>query len=233
MGDQHTSTQPTIPAADTLEWHEAGSEDPDLKALDDEMAAQGMQRVRTLVQLHRPLPLGSNDRDGLAAITVRPFDPLTDREDLLAVNNAAFDWHPEQGNWDDRRLSDALAQPWVDTSGILVHDVPSTETRREGLPALDGFCWTRIHRGVEPEAVAAGLDAVGEIWVIGAHPAFHGTGLGRALVVAGLDHMSAQGPTSAMLYTEADNEPAMRLYAHMGFTAQSRRGGYRSVAQHT
>ena len=47
--------------------------------------------------------------------------------------------------------------------------------------------------------------------MIAADPDTHGTGLGRALTVAGLDHLAAAGPaTSALLYVEADNDAGDR-----------------------
>jgi mycothiol synthase len=176
---------------------------------DEEMAAIGLRRVRTLVELRRPLPLDPASRAGIAGIRTRPFDPGRDTDALLEVNNAAFDWHPEQGGWDRARLAEALAQRWVDPDGLLVHDGD------DGV--LDGFCWTRVHTDRQ----------LGEIWVIGAHPDRHGSGLGAALVAAGLDHLHERGLRTVTLFTEAENRPARRMYDRMGFALHETRGGYR------
>ena len=52
--------------------------------------------------------------------------------------------------------------------------------------------------------------------MIAVHPDFHGHGLGRALVVAGLAHLAEQVDTG-MLYVDADNEAAVGLYRDLGF----------------
>jgi mycothiol synthase len=177
-----------------------------------------------LVQLRRSLPLDEASRQGIPEVHVRPFDPDRDTQGLLRTNNAAFDWHPEQGRWDPARLAEALAQPWVDPVGILVHE---SDDPPPGDDRIDGFCWTRIHPADDPEILAAGDPALGEIWVIATHPRVHGTRLGPAMVAAGLDHLADRGLRVANLYTEEDNEAALTMYDRFGFTIHQRRGGYR------
>jgi mycothiol synthase len=63
--------------------------------------------------------------------------------------------------------------------------------------------------------------------VIAVHPDFHGLGLGRALTVAGLQHLYASGATAAMLYVDADNTAAVVLYEHLGFTVDHADQAYR------
>lgn len=199
---------------------------------DEPLVPHGLRRARTIVQLRRSLPLDPDARETIPEIDTRSFEVDRDAESLLAVNNAAFAWHPEQGGWDRARLDGALAQPWVDRSGILVHEREEPRTddddgNRAGGSALDGFCWTRVHTADEPDLRAAGDPALGEIWVIAVDPGHHRRGLGPALVAAGLDHLAGLGLGTAMLYTEEDNLPARRMYDRMGFTVSARRGGYR------
>lgn len=194
------SDPPGPPATDDgdLTWVEAAGPDTDAA-----MAARGLVRVRLLHQMRRPLPLVGDDRPPGDRLPVRAFRPGQDDDAVLRVNNRAFHWHPDQGGWDRARLAARLAEPWVRLEGFLVHE--------DGGGHVDGFCWTKVH------PATAADPAMGEIFVIAADPDAHGTGLGAALLTAGLDHLAGQGLDTAMLYVEADNAAAVRLYERTGF----------------
>ena len=163
----------------------------------DRIAAEvGLSRGRALYQMRRKLPIKEH-----AHITTRAFEMGRDDQAWLKLNNSAFAWHPEQGGWTDETLKARQAQPWFDPDGFLLYE--------EGA-VLAGFCWTKIHQG--------GGTPVGEIYVVAVGPDFSGRGLGRQLVLAGLDYFSAKGIGEAMLYVDADNSRAVKLYVDLGFT---------------
>ncbi len=165
-------------------------------------AAVGLEAGRDLWQMRVPLPLPDT-----VDLSTRPFEIGRDEDAWLEVNNAAFDWHPEQGGWTKKDLVDRQKEHWFDPAGFLVHE-------RDGRMA--GFCWTKIHPADEERPDEGHGAALGEIYVVAAHPDFHGIGLGKALTVAGLDHLSRSVDTG-MLYVDADNEAAVGLYRKLGF----------------
>lgn len=51
-------------------------------------------------------------------------------------------------------------------------------------------------------------------------------GIGRRLVLAGLEWADAMGAQQVMLEVEAGNDPAIALYEQVGFVALARRANY-------
>lgn len=178
----------------------------------DIAARFGFSPTRTILRLRRQLPVAPDDpgRAGAPQIAVRTFEPA-DAEAWVEVNNAAFADHPDQGTESLDTLHHRLAEPWFRADGFLVLDDAAQPGR------LAGFCWTKVHEATSTDP------PVGEIYVIGAHPDHHGHGLGAALVLAGLDHLSARGLSLADLFVEEDNGPARRLYDRLGFHVIGRR----------
>ncbi len=165
----------------------------------------GLEQVRDLLQLRCELPI--EERTDLAT---RPFRPGEDDDAFLRVNNRAFAWHREQGHLSAGDMVARIAEPWFDAAGFLLHDGDDGK--------IDGFCWTKVHRDCDPH--------MGEIYAIATDPDAQGRGLGRALVVAGLTYLAARGLVVGMLYVDADNGPARRLYDKLGFVIAHRRRLY-------
>lgn len=159
----------------------------------------GLTLFRELRQLRRPLsPLDIPEPVFPAGVTVRSFVPGQDDAAWLAVNAAAFAHHPEQGSITQRDLDDRKAEPWFDPKGFFLAE-------RGG--ELIGFHWTKVHAE----------EHLGEVYVIGIRPDAQGGGLGKALTAIGLRYLAAQGAPAAMLYVDADNTAALRVYEGLGF----------------
>ncbi|MGD9988830.1 mycothiol synthase [Pseudonocardia sp.] len=166
-------------------------------------ATHDMAKVRELWQMRReltePLPAAAFPE----GVELRAYEPGRDEAEFLRVNNAAFDWHPEQGGWTHEQVARREAEPWFDPAGFLL----AVEGDR-----LLGYHWTKVHPA-GPEG-----PAIGEVYVLGVDPAAQGRRLGGALTIAGLEHLRSQGLDAVMLYVESDNDPAVAVYRRLGFT---------------
>ena len=151
---------------------------------------------RTMLQMRVALPLQE-----VSDIATTPFRSGVDDERWLAVNNAAFADHLEQGGWTQSTLESRKQEPWFNPNGFLLHNEKDE---------LAGFCWTKVHLEHSP--------VLGEIYVIAVHPRFAGKGLGRALTIAGLSFLHRAGISTGMLHVDADNERAVQLYKSLGFS---------------
>jgi mycothiol synthase len=161
-------------------------------------ARHGFDRVRDLWVMRRPTSLPLRETPLVDGVTIRGYRD-GDRDDLLRVNAAAFAAHPEQGGMDPADLAARMAEAWYDAADLLVA-VDDDDT-------MLGFHWTKVHSATE-----------GEIYVLGIAPEAQGRGLGKALAIAGLHHLSARRVDEVHLYVESDNAPAVALYAGLGFT---------------
>lgn len=177
-------------------------------------AAAGLTATRTLYQVRRTLPVDRGLVSPTKPIETRPFRSGHDESAWLDVNNRAFARHPEQGGWDLATVARREAERWFDPAGFLLLEL---EDR------LAGFCWTKVHHDEDP--------VQGEIYVIAVDPDFEGLGLGRALTVAGLDHLAGRGITVGMLYVDATNVAAVKLYADLGFVVDHVNRAYTGTVQ--
>jgi mycothiol synthase len=187
----------------------------------------GFARFRSLWQMRRSLrdPVGQPEFP--AGRRLRTFVPGQDEDEWLSLNGRAFAKHPEQGAWTRHDLELREREPWFDPAGFFIAE-------RDGQMA--GFHWTKVHppRAADPGAGAsrglavAAKPSVGEVYVVGVDPAEQGSGLGRALTLAGLQHLREEGLEVAMLYVDEDNTPAIRMYEALGFTRARTDVMYRS-----
>jgi mycothiol synthase len=177
----------------------------DLPAAAALAAAAGFERFRALWQMRRPLSEPPAEPVLPAGRTLRAFVPGQDEDDWLALNARAFAKHPEQGGWTRHDLELREREPWFDPAGFFIAE-------KDGV--MTGFHWTKVH---PPEPDTAG-PGVGEVYVVGVDPSEQGSGLGRALTLAGLHYLRDRGADQVMLYVDEDNVPAIRMYEALGFT---------------
>ncbi|MFI5644571.1 mycothiol synthase [Kitasatospora sp. NPDC051705] len=169
--------------------------------------AYGAELVRELRQMRRTGP----QTEAVAVpggVELRTFRPGEDDAEWLRLNALAFAHHPEQGAWTEQDLAERLAEPWFDPAGFFL-------ATRNGR--VVGFHWTKVHPATATEP------ALGEVYVVGVDPAEQGSGLGRALTAAGLRHLTGSGGgerglETVLLYVDADNPAAVRVYERLGFT---------------
>ncbi len=198
---------------------------------------QGFAVDREQHQMRVPLPL-AEPAAWPDSITVRAFRPGVDEPAWLHVNNRAFANHPDQGAWIERTLQRRMEEPWFDPNGFLLAWADTT---------LLGFCWTKVVADVEHSEPKRGTSRGeqrgsvpshttlstsertshqgertrhrhGEIFVVGVDPDSQGLGLGRALVVGGLEYLAkARDCDTGVLYVAAGNAAAVGLYHSLGF----------------
>ena len=145
------------------------------------------ENVEPPVGREAPLPTG---------MKLSPFVPGRDEQAWLEVNNSAFRDHPENGGWTLEILENRMQQAWFRANELLM--------AWDGGD-LAGFCWLKRAKGE------------GEIYVVAVAPRMQGVGLGRALVLRGLEVMREKGDRVAFLYVDASNHRALGLYRSLGF----------------
>ncbi|WP_123026068.1 mycothiol synthase [Mycolicibacterium stellerae] len=174
----------------------------DLEAARATAKSVGLEAVRELLQMRRPLTQ-------LPPVSIPPgvrvdtYRGAEDDAELLRVNNAAFAWHPEQGGWTDADIAERRAEAWFDPGGLFM-------AFDEETGQLLGFHWTKVHN-----------ERLGEVYVVGVDPAAQGRGIGATLTLIGLHHLadrlSGDSRPVVMLYVEADNSAAVNTYRRLGF----------------
>jgi mycothiol synthase len=177
----------------------------DLPAAAALAGAAGFHRARALWQMRRSLADAVPEPRLPPGVLLRTFVPGQDEEAWTALNARAFASHPEQGKWTRADLEHREAAPWFDPDGFFLAE-------RDG--ELAGFHWTKIH---QPHAGRPADGPVGEVYVVGVDPVEQGSGLGRALTLAGLRYLQDREIPAVMLYVDGDNAPAISLYASLGF----------------
>jgi mycothiol synthase len=190
-------------------------------------ASAGLSAVRELHKMARPLTEADLEPGATTlppGFTARSFLPGRDEQAWLATNAAAFAHHPEQGRLTIADLQERMSQPWFDPAGFIL--VEADQAPGE----VAAFHWTKVdpeqRSSVDPARVAGRAHAeegrgasqlVGEVYVVGVHPAYQGRGLGRPVTALGLAHLAGLGLPEVVLYVDGDNAAALKTYTGLGF----------------
>ncbi|MFI0431677.1 MAG: mycothiol synthase [Candidatus Nanopelagicales bacterium] len=145
---------------------------------------------------------------------LRPYAGPADDAGLLRVNAAAFTDLPDQGQWSRSDLRARVEADWFDAGGLLVLERSNADVGGAGgtdRGAIVGFHWTKVHP-----------DNTGEVYVLALDPAVQGHGLAEPLTRAGLAQLARRGCTDVILFVDAGNARALRLYEGLGFARQRR-----------
>ena len=163
----------------------------------------GLSRDRVLYQMRTDTGLSLDSLPETQApegVEIRSFAP-GDEDGWLSVNNAAFDWHPEQGGQTRADIDAVVTAADFDPETFVI-------AARDG--EVIGFHQTKI-TDTDDEG------RLGEVYVVGVDPCIHAKGVGKALTIEGMRRMVAAGAETIELYVESDNAPALGLYERLGF----------------
>ncbi len=110
---------------------------------------------------------------------------------------------PENGNWSHDDLSWRIAAPWTDLDRFVV-------LAEQPSDALLGGVWTKLEPG----------SSDGELYVVAVRPYRAGQGIGRVFIAQSLRVLARAGMTTASLYVDTTNTPALALYRAASFSSQ-------------
>ena len=148
----------------------------------------GLGRDRVLYQMRTDTGLSLDSLPETQApegVEIRSFAP-GDEDGWLSVNNAAFDWHPEQGGQTRADIDAVVTAADFDPETFVI------AARDE---EVIGFHQTKI-TDTDDEG------RLGEVYVVGVDPRIHAKGVGKALTVEGMRRMVAAGAETIELYVE-------------------------------
>lgn len=190
----------TILAEEPQAWCWAHGDHPAAAHLAEK---HGLGRDRVLYQMSTDEGLTLDALPATPApegVSIRSFSP-GDEDGWMAVNNAAFDWHPEQGGQTRADFDAIVTASDFDPDSVVI------ATRED---RVIGFHQTKL-----TDTESGGH--LGEVYVVGVDPHIHAKGVGKALTIEGMRRMVATGADAIELYVESDNAPALGLYERLGF----------------
>ncbi len=171
----------------------------------DFLARRGHQPERYFWDMRLPAETAVAEQPQLPpGFTVRTFVRGQDEQAFMEARNASFAEHYASV---PRTLDEIIALTnfsYFDPAGLFLAFAENGE--------VAGLCWTTIDR----DEIAARGEEVGWINTLGVVPAYQRHGLGRALLLIGVQHLRQQVPI-VELGVEGKNRKALPLYESVGF----------------
>ncbi len=133
--------------------------------------------------------------------TIRQLMDKQDVADYVALHRAAFGTNHMTVEHRLAVMSNPNYRPELNIVAVAPNGTPGA------------FCVSNIHT----EGNTQSGQQEGEIGIIGTHPAYRNMGLGKAMLLEGLQHLQACGMKMAWLGTGNSNTSAIRLYESVGF----------------
>jgi mycothiol synthase len=170
------------------------------------LEARGVKPVRYFFTMRRPLDTAISAPQLPDGFTIRLFKPELEAAAWVELGNLAFREHWNHHDSSIEELQHELSTPQYQPDLYLLAVAP------------DGTCAAYCQCEINPEAQTRTGRSEGFVAAVGTHPRFRKQGLGRALLITGLQRLQAAGLSAALISVDADNPSgALRLYESVGF----------------
>jgi mycothiol synthase len=166
----------------------------------------GFTPVRYFFTMRRPLDVPIPEPQVPPGFTIRSFQPGLDDVQWLQLGNRAFrdHWNHHETTIDE--LQHELAAPQFRPDLYQLAIAPDQ--------SFAAYCQCEINQ----EQIERTGRSEGFVAGLGTDPRFRKLGLGRAMLLAGLQRLQAAGAVSALISVDAENPSgAVRLYDSVGF----------------
>jgi mycothiol synthase len=182
------------------------------------MDAHGYTPTRYFFDMIRPLtdPIPEPQFPAGYTLTHLPGDDDIPRW-VDAFNQSFID------HWDFHPLTEEQARHWLSSTKYIPEGNLIAEAA-DGTLAAFCLCW------IDPDDNARNARSEGWISDLGTRRGHRKIGLGRAMLLAGMHWLKAQGLDTARLGVDAENPSgALRLYESVGFTVRHKTAMYRKA----
>jgi len=171
------------------------------------LSARGFTIVHYSWQMFLPDVHSAPPPQWPAGYSTRTFVPGQDERTSVQIENESFQDHWEYVPVEIGEIEGFVRSPSFRADGVIYAVYQGQAV---------GECWNWI----DDEYIAQSGEKRGEIWCLCVHPQHRRRGLGRALLLAGVQWLRQQGMASARLCVDGANERAKHLYESVGFVTQ-------------